>query len=151
MCFGSPRTYHGYAILAVVLVYTLMRFLVFKISLTSFHYWALGSSVVTHWICYKTILGHIEFGGQIYDKDVGMVELSVDTLYILMFTQICGILSDSAWYLMCLIPLIVVYKYGGGVLGYFFGGSKVEDDGEIYLSKTQAKKQKRAEKFSGGR
>jgi len=69
-----------------------MRLLIFKNSMTNFHYYALGGSIVVHWICYKTILGHIEFGGQMYDK-VGMVELSVDTLYILIFTQVCQTLS----------------------------------------------------------
>ena len=128
-----------------------MRFVIFRESQETFHVYALGVSVVVHWVCYKTILNHIEGGGQIYDK-IGMVELSVDTLYILMFTQVCACFWDNMWWTMTLIPLIIVYKYGGSVLGFVLGGGKKDDDGgDIALSKTQQKKQKRMEKFGGGR
>jgi len=56
---------------------------------------------------------------------------------------------------MVLIPLILVYKYAGTVLGFMFGGifgggGQEDVDPSMYMSKTQLKKQKRAEKFSGG-
>lgn len=109
------------------------------------HTWAFGVSIVVHWVCYSIIIGHIDSGGKV-DDQVMMVEMARDCLYLLLFSQIASLASDYAWLVMLVVPLIITYKFVMGVvIPYIMGGN--EEVPEMTLSKTQAKKQKRMEKF----
>eukprot|EP00285_Hemiselmis_virescens_P010926 CAMPEP_0173400178 /NCGR_PEP_ID=MMETSP1356-20130122/47182_1 /TAXON_ID=77927 ORGANISM="Hemiselmis virescens, Strain PCC157" /NCGR_SAMPLE_ID=MMETSP1356 /ASSEMBLY_ACC=CAM_ASM_000847 /LENGTH=123 /DNA_ID=CAMNT_0014360055 /DNA_START=1 /DNA_END=368 /DNA_ORIENTATION=- len=107
------RSKFGWALLIVVLFHALVRFVVFKSSWERTHTYAFAGGVVALWVSYKTILGHIESGGQMYDKGAGLVELSVDTLYIVAFATVLGSVWGNAWWFTVLVPMIIVYKYGG--------------------------------------
>ena len=139
------RTSHGYAILAAVALYALVRFGIFNAGWERFHTYAFSVSVVVFWICYKTVLGHLEAGNKLDDK-VTMVEMSRDCMYLLIFSMTTSLLSDSAWWIMMLIPTIALYKFVVGVFLPYMTAEPVEEP-EIVLSKTQQKKQRRAEKF----
>ncbi len=139
------RTTHGYAIMGILALYALVRFGILNSGWERFHTYAFSISLVTFWICYKTVLGHVELGGKVDDK-VTMVEMSRDCMYLLIFSLPASLLSESAWWLMALIPAIAVYKF---VVGVFlpYMTAEPEPEPEYALSKTQQKKQKRADKF----
>jgi hypothetical protein len=67
-------------------------------------------------------------------------------MYLLIFSMTTSLLSDSAWWIMMLIPTIALYKFVVGVFLPYMTAEPVEEP-EIVLSKTQQKKQRRAEKF----
>mmetsp|Transcript_55023 Transcript_55023/g.130159 ORF Transcript_55023/g.130159 Transcript_55023/m.130159 type:complete len:164 (-) Transcript_55023:73-564(-) len=144
------RQYHGGALLVVFLIYAAFRFGLYSVGWERMHTIAFSVSTVVQYICYSVIFSHLEGGGLLDDKG-GFVSPCRDILYLLIFSQTVSLYSEWAWCTMGIVPVVGTYQFVTGIIIPFILGGGERDEGyDNSMSKTQAKKAKRQEKFGGG-
>jgi len=75
------RQYHGGALMALLAIYALVRFVVFSSGWDRHHTVLFGGSVITMYTCYSWILGHLVAGGTL-DPTGGLVDKCRYSVYV---------------------------------------------------------------------
>mmetsp|Transcript_67886 Transcript_67886/g.99291 ORF Transcript_67886/g.99291 Transcript_67886/m.99291 type:complete len:114 (+) Transcript_67886:143-484(+) len=107
-----------------------------------------GGSVCVMYTCYSWIYGHLIAGGTL-DPTGGLVDKCRDILYVNMFSMGMSLVHENFWWILVVIPLFVIYQIAAMFFNWML--TPREEVPEEQISKTQQKKQKKAEKFGYGR